>query len=156
SGLPLREVRLSHGQTSRRLRPFAPTYRQANQGIAIQRENKMLSRTTQTLVLVSILAICGPACASMLPYNDTVLVTGPEYLAKFDLPVDGAGRYQVTATDLKYLNKALDTLWFGVFTATQPLATRQGAGTLEFFLSSASEKVSLQIYAKPAAGLSAG
>jgi hypothetical protein len=113
----------------------------------------MLLRIIQGFALASVLAVCGPACATMLPV-DTVLVTAPQYVGKFDLALD-PGQYQITATDLDYLNEPLKTLKFGVFTATKAIATMNGAGTLQFF-NPGSEKISLQIYAEPAAGFSAG
>jgi hypothetical protein len=88
-------------------------------------------------------------------YADTVLVRGGEYAAVFELPTAPSGTYRVTATDLKWLNVSLQALTFGVFTATGPIETMVGAGTLEFF-NAGTSKVFLQLYARPGASKSAG
>lgn len=80
-------------------------------------------------------------------YSNTVLVSGRESLEVFALPFDAPGSYRVTATDLRWLNTPLEALSFGVFSSTQAIETRSGAGTLEFFKAGPG-KVFLQLYAR--------
>jgi hypothetical protein len=95
----------------------------------------------------------GEAAAAVV-YADTVLARGPEYASTTELGLDGPGSYQITTTDLHWLNSPLGALSFGVFTATAPIKTMTGAGTLEFFYAGQG-KVFLQLYVRPAAGKSA-
>lgn len=106
------------------------------------------------LAVAALAATSGRADAAQI-YSDTVLVSGPEYLSVVELPVQLPGTYRVTATDLNWLNTPLQALSFGVFTSTQSLGTRSGAGTLEFF-NAGQGKVFLQLYAKTSAPRFAG
>ncbi len=84
--------------------------------------------------------------AEMTTYSDTVLVRGEYYLGVFPLPFDAPGSYSITATDLHWMDEPLDALSFGAFSATGPLGTRQGAGTLEFY-KAGSDPVYLLLFA---------
>jgi hypothetical protein len=106
------------------------------------------------LGLVAFAASAGAAEATVV-YSDTVLARGPEFATAIELGANGPGLYRVTATDLHWLGAPLAALSFGAFTATAPIKTLAGAGTLEFFHSGES-KTYLQLYARPAAGKSAG
>lgn len=94
------------------------------------------------------------AAGAVQVYSDTLLATGPEYATSIGLSLPSPGNYSVTATDLRWLNASLEALSFGVYTATAPLSTAVGAGTLEFF-NAGYDKLFLQVYVKPAAGKSA-
>jgi hypothetical protein len=96
----------------------------------------------------------GSAQAAVVYYN-TVLVSGRESLEVFALPLDAPGSYRITATDLRWNNTPLEALSFGVFTSTQTLETRVGAGTLEFFKAGPGQ-VFLQLYARTTAPRFAG
>ena len=106
-------------------------------------------------VIVSIAACAGTAKATVV-YSDTVLVRAPEFASVVELPTSMmAGNYRITATDLNWLGAPLQALSFGVFTATAPVKSRVGAGTLDFFYAG-TEKLFLQLYAKTAPSKSAG
>jgi hypothetical protein len=105
-------------------------------------------------LLAALVLAAGSAEASVV-FNDTVLVSGAEYLEVIDLPFDSPGTYRVTATDLRWQGTPLQALSFGVFSSTQPIATRTGAGTLEFF-KAGSGQVFLQVYARTVAPRYAG
>jgi hypothetical protein len=99
-----------------------------------------------SLVMLWAAGCAAPAGAAML-FSDTVLVKGREYLTVVELPLDSIGTYKITATDLKWFGTPLEALSFGVFTATQPVSSLQGPGTLEFFKAGPG-KVFLQLYAR--------
>jgi hypothetical protein len=80
-------------------------------------------------------------------YSDTLLVRGPEYLTRIDLPLNSIGTYKITATDLEWFGAPLQALSFGVFTSTHQMKMMQGPGTLEFFKAGA-DKIFLQVYAR--------
>jgi hypothetical protein len=103
---------------------------------------------------VLVLAAASTAEAAVV-YSDTVLARGPEYLSTTELALPSQGTYQITATDLKWLDAPLSALSFGAFTATAPIKTKAGAGSLEFYYAGTG-KVFLQIYARPGTGKSAG
>jgi hypothetical protein len=106
-------------------------------------------------VVLSIAACAGTAQATTV-YSDTVLVRAPEFASVVELPTPlMAGDYRVTATDLNWLGAPLQALSFGVFTATAPVKSKVGAGTLDFFYAG-TEKLFLQLYAKTAPSKSAG
>ena len=115
----------------------------------------MLRRIWSVAIAVVLCAAWGSTASAATVYTDTVLTSGSEYLGVFELPLELPGTYSVTATDLKWLNTPLQALSFGVFTSTQTLATRVGAGTLEFF-NAGTSKVFLQLYARTAAPRYAG
>jgi hypothetical protein len=115
----------------------------------------MMRRIWSAVIAVVLFAGWGGAAGAATVYTDTVLTSGAEYLGVFELPLQLPGTYSVTATDLKWLNTPLQALSFGVFTSTQTLATRVGAGTLEFF-NAGTSKVFLQLYARTAAPRYAG
>jgi hypothetical protein len=122
-------------------------------------ESRRRTMSYSRLLTVSVLALwlalpAGRAHATAV-FSDTVLVKGPEYLTVLQLPLDTAGSYKVTATDLKWPSTPLQALSFGVFTSTQSLGLMQGAGTLEFY-KAGSDKIFLQIYAKTSAPKYAG
>lgn len=89
------------------------------------------------------------AGATLDSYSNTVLVSGQQSLRVLELPFESRGGYWVDTKDLEWFDTPLTDLSFGVFTATDMLASKQGAGTLEFY-KAGSEKVFLQIFAKPA------
>jgi hypothetical protein len=106
-------------------------------------------------VVLSIAACAGTAEAAIV-YSDTVLVRAPEFASVIELPTPTtASTYRVTATDLNWLGVPLQALSFGVFTATAPIKSQVGAGTLEFFYAG-TDKLFLQLYAKTAPSKSAG
>lgn len=110
----------------------------------------------QRLFLVAVLAIgWGSAAQAAVVYSDTVLARGPEHASITELALAGPGSYQITTTDLRWLNAPLDALSFGAFTTTAPIETMVGAGTLEFFYGGQG-KVFMQLYARPGSGKSAG
>lgn len=99
-------------------------------------------------MLVSWFAIAGGRANAAAVFADTVLVRGPEFLTKLELPpLDSPGTYKVTATDLKWLDTPLEALSFGIFTSTQAIKSMQGPGTFEFYRAG-SDKLFLQVYAK--------
>jgi hypothetical protein len=107
------------------------------------------------MYLVALLAGAGGAVEAAPVYSGTLLMRGPESASSIELSLSAPGNYSVTAVDLKWLNTSLQALSFGVFTATAPIETMVGAGTLEFF-HAGQGKVFLQVYARPGAGKSAG
>lgn len=118
----------------------------------------MLLKWTRRVAAVLSIAACafvGTARATVV-YSDTVLVRGPEFASVVELaPPPTAGNYRITATDLNWLGAPLQALSFGVFTATAPVKSKVGAGTLEFFYAGAG-KLFLQLYARTAPSKSAG
>jgi hypothetical protein len=98
-------------------------------------------------------ASTGAAQATVV-YSATVLARGAEHASTTDLSLDGAGHYQITTTDLRWLDAPLAALSFGAFSSTAPIKTMTGAGTLEFFYGGQG-KVFLQVYARTAVGKSA-
>ena len=114
----------------------------------------LLHWTRMAAVVLSIAACAGTAQATTV-YSDTVLVRAPEFASVVELPTTTAGNYRITATDLNWLGAPLQALSFGVSTATAPVKSRVGAGTLDFFYAG-TEKLFLQLYAKTAPSKSAG
>jgi hypothetical protein len=106
-------------------------------------------------MLAASIALGARTAEAAVVYSDTVLAKGAEYLTVLELPLDAIGDYRVTATDLKWFDTPLQALSFGVFTATQPIKSKQGAGTLDFFKAS-EDKVFLQVYAKTSGSKLAG
>jgi hypothetical protein len=96
-----------------------------------------------------VLAAGARGAGATVLYSDTVLVRGPEFLGTYELPLNALTTYKVTTKDLEWFGVPLQALKFGVFTATGPIKSMDGAGTLEFF-KAAPGKVFLQIYARPA------
>ena len=108
------------------------------------------------VALVLFAAACAGTVEATVVYSDTVLVRAPEFVSVVELPTPTvAGNYRVTATDLNWLGVPLQALSFGVFTATAPIQSKVGAGTLEFFYGGA-DKLFLQLYARTGLGKSAG
>ncbi len=108
------------------------------------------------VAFVVFVAACAGTAEATVVYSDTVLVRAPEFASVVELPTPTlAGNYRVTATDLNWLGVPLQALSFGVFTATTPIESKVGAGTLEFFYGGA-DKLFLQLYAKTALTKSAG
>jgi hypothetical protein len=105
-------------------------------------------------VVLFAIAVLGKAEAAVV-YSDTLLVRAPAFATAIELSLPTSGTYRVTATDLNWFNVPLQALSFGVYTSTTSLASRVGAGTLEFF-NAGQGKVFLQIYAVTAPGKSAG
>ena len=112
-------------------------------------------RTLTGLMLAAWLAIPVGSAHAVAVFSDAVLVKGPEYLTVLELPIDAIGTYNITATDLKWLDTPLKGLSFGVFTSGQLLKSMQGPGTFEFYKAS-SDKVFLQVYAQSNAPKFAG
>jgi FkbM family methyltransferase len=107
------------------------------------------------LGVLAVLATWSSAVEATVVYSGTTLARGPEFASTTELPLGGAGMYQITTTDLRWLNAPFAALTFGAFTATAPIKTMTTAGTLEFFYGGQG-KVFLQLYARPASGKSAG
>jgi hypothetical protein len=99
--------------------------------------------------LLAALLVAAQAVEADVVYTDRVLITGSESLQVFEMPFDAPGSYRITATDLRWPTAELAALSFGAFTATESLATRSGAGTLEFFMAGPG-RVFLQLYARTA------
>jgi hypothetical protein len=91
------------------------------------------------------------AQAVTVPYGDTVLVSGKQ-LVVVELDFAVAGSYEITATDLEWLDP-LKSLSFGVFQGGASLGVVgpedivDGHGALAFFLA-APGKAFLQLYAE--------
>ncbi len=116
----------------------------------------MLVNWVRIVALVVSVAACAGTAEATVVYSDTVLVRAPEFASVIELPTPTmAGNYRVTATDLNWLGAPLQALSFGVFTATAPIQSKVGAGTLEFFYGGA-DNLFLQLYAKTGLGKSAG
>jgi hypothetical protein len=116
----------------------------------------MLLKWTRTVAAVLAIAACAGTAQATTVYSDTVLVRAPEFASVIELPTSATpGSYRITATDLNWLGAPLQALSFGVFTATAPVKSKVGAGTLEFFYAGA-DKLFLQLYAKTAPSKSAG
>lgn len=115
----------------------------------------MLKRLMATGVWLAVLSGAAFEARADVVYTDTVLVTGAESLQVFALPFDAPGAYRITATDLRWPSVELSALSFGAFTSTESLATRSGAGTLEFFMAGPGQ-VFLQLYARTVTPYSAG
>src|SRR5262245_20136313 len=107
-------------------------------------------------LLSAVLVLVGSSSAeAAVVYSDTVLARGPEYLSTTELALPSQGTYQITTTDLHWLDAPLSALSFGAFTATAPIKTKVGAGALEFYYAGTG-KVFMQLYARTATGKSAG
>jgi hypothetical protein len=111
------------------------------------------------LALALVLTVAGAARADDPLYSSVIRASGtadaPEFLTSIEMPITAAGRYQITTTDKKWLNVPLQGLSFGVFTSKGTIASKEGAGVLEFF-NAGQGKVFLQIYALTGAPYYAG
>jgi len=88
-------------------------------------------------------------------YSDVFFAKGPYDARATELPLGERGVYRITVADLRWQDVALRCLTFGVFTATAPIQTMDGAGTFEFFYTGRGE-VFLALFATPAHGKRVG